>query len=258
MLLTGSWLLRVVLVMRGGQYFWADEKLYDDTLDVTFHLSHLNLGSFARLIVKGDHTGFTALGFLPAIGQRVVKYLLDVPIYRTAWMPGLVLSLASVACIGLTYALARKMGAERNEGLAAAVLMSCANTMFYGARHLTPYDGALGLALLALLIGIDVRTTFSRSMAFGLVAGFAFLYYHGYYPLVLIVCVVHVLRGGRSLATMAKRAAVAGTGALLLPALLTVVTLILGWRSYPASLLNFSRATTGLPQGDFSEGWSLP
>lgn len=258
MLLTGSWLLRVVLVVRGGQFFWADERLYDDTLDVTFHLSHLNFVALAHLIVKGDHTGFTAFGFLPAIAQRVMKYSLGLPLYETLWVPGFVLSLASVASIGLTYLLARKMAAGRNEGLVAAFLMSCANTMFYGARHLTPYDGALALALLALWIGIERQTTLRRSFACGLVAGFAFLVYHAYWTLLLVVCVVHVLRGGRSLIAMGKRAASAGVGALLLPALLTMLTAALGWRSYVANLVEFSRTPRSLRQGDFSEGWSLP
>ena len=72
----------------------------------------------------------------------------------TYWLGAIVLSLASVAVIGMTYLVARRAGADEPEALIAALLVSGCATMTFYSRHLVPYDSALALALAALYIGL--------------------------------------------------------------------------------------------------------
>src|SRR5262245_55245913 len=141
-LLAVSWGVRAVLVLHGGQCYWPDETRYLRTWSVLLRLSQANLAGVLDYVLQSpDHTGFILVGGLPAVIQYITIWLLGLPVERfsvekTMWVPAIPLSLASVASIGMTYAVARRAGADKREGLMAAFMMACATTMFYYSRHL--------------------------------------------------------------------------------------------------------------------------
>jgi predicted membrane-bound mannosyltransferase len=184
-LLAVSAALRVALVFGGGQRFFPDENRYLRCFILLRHLEHGDLGAATDFVLHTpDHTGFLAVGLLPALPQRALLYALglvpDKPaIDATAWLPALFFACASLAAIVLVGAIARRCGAGERESLLAALLMACSSVMFYYSRHFFPYDAALALALWALWLGLSEGPGFARSLLVGLVAGAAFMTYNG-------------------------------------------------------------------------------
>lgn len=261
-LLALSFVLRVALALAGGQRFFPDENRYLRCFILLRQLERVDLrGALDEVLANPDHTGFLAVGLVPAALQRLALAALGMPQARptvdaTAWLPALLLSLASVACIGLVGAIARRAGGPEAEALLAAFLMACSNSMLYYSRHLLPYDAALALALLALYLGLVLNANWGRSLLVGLVAGFAFLTYNGYWLIALAALALHCFYGAPPLRQVLRRGAAAGLGFAALPALLTASSLALGQGAYVRRLLRFSRGAA--TQADFSEGWSLP
>jgi hypothetical protein len=278
LILAVSWGLRAVLALRGGQLYWPDEDTYYfRTWDFVHGLAQADLtGPLDSLFARPVHPGFILVGILPATVHYTVTQLLRLPVENTMWIPALLLSLASAACIGLTYAIARKAGADKKEGLAAAFMMACAGTMFYYSRHLAPYDSSLALALLALWIGLDDRPGIWRSIICGIVASLALLTYSGYWLIASIAAIIHVLYGSKAPVAagsgapsgaggrwsifraagmeMFRRGIATGLGAIALPALLTAASIAWGAKPFVVSTARFASTVS---QGDFAEGWSL-
>ena len=92
----------------------------------------------------------------------------------TYWLGAVILSLASVVVIGMTYLVARRTGADEPEALIAALLVAGCATMTFYSRHFLPYDSALALGLMALYIGLGPGTSFKTSLLCGLTASCAF------------------------------------------------------------------------------------
>ena len=111
--------LRVVLALRGGQFYFPDERRYGRSCMVLSYLASGNVvGVFDYCLKKADHTGWVLVGTPAAAIQYVVMRLEHLPTDRpsllaTAWVPGTLVSLASVACIGLVYAVALRRGPAR-------------------------------------------------------------------------------------------------------------------------------------------------
>lgn len=247
-LLLAAVLLRFVLVAGGGQFYWPDEARFDRARALVAAVRAQAFGTALDTLVRyPDHNGFTLVAALPAALESAVPALG----VRAAT---LLLAGASLVSIGLTYGIAQRAGAGARERQWAALLMASATTMLYYARHLLPYDSALALALLALWLGIDRRARLSRSFACGLVAGFAFLTYNGYWLLVLTVLVLHALLHPRAAGRVAARWIVAGLAALLLPALTIAVSVARGM----PFIESMSQFATTVTQGNFDEGWRLP
>lgn len=260
-LLAVSAAARVALVFGGGQRFFPDENRYLRCFILLRHLGRGDLGAATDFVLQSpDHTGFLAVGMIPALLQRVALFALgrapDRPgIDATAWLPSLFFVSASLAAIVLVGAIARRAGGCEREGLLAAFLMACSTVMFCYSRHFFPYDAALALALWALWLGLSERPGFARSLAVGLVAGAAFLTYNGYWLLSLAGIAVHVLHR-TSVRELVSRATAAGLGFAALPALLTAVGIARERGVFVRKMARFSRLAS--TQADFSEGWSLP
>ena len=252
-----AWILRVVIVLRGGQLFFPDEMLYRSSQDIAFKMAGGHLGgALASLLSSYRHIGFVIVGVVPAALQGLLKLTLDVPLSQSLWVPSLLLSLASVASIALVYAIARRSGAPVAEALLAAGLLATATSNFYWARHFMPYDLALALALCSLWVGLVRTPSLARSFAVGLLAGGAFLVYNGYWMVAAAALVVHVLYGQRRPSALAGRMLAAGLGLAMLPLALTFVSIAAHAKlNYIQGLIRFSAS---ISQGDFSEGWKLP
>jgi 4-amino-4-deoxy-L-arabinose transferase-like glycosyltransferase len=175
---------------------------------------------------------------------------------KTEWVSALLLSLASVACIGLIYAIARRGGGDEREALVAALLMASAATLFYYSRHLVPYDASLAFALLALWVGLDPRPGLWRSALCGILAGIAFMIYNGYWLVAITALAAHLLFSNGSVRRVVERCIVAGLSFAFLPLLLTLATIARGSKPFVRAMFEFAHKVR--EQGYPPEGWSVP
>jgi hypothetical protein len=132
--------------------------------------------------------------------------------------------------------------------------MASAASMFYYARHLLPYDSAMMLALLALWCGTGA--TRRDSLACGAAAAAAFITYNGYWLIAGAVLLLHIAQKGRTTRSAALvRAAYAGLGFVIVPALVVVAELSTG---APLMFAGMRRLAGTVTDGYAPEGLTLP
>jgi hypothetical protein len=234
--------------------YWPDERLYTQVLDI-FDLHQGRWFEIVKtLFATQDHLGFALISAVPAAIQFSLGHALSRTGNGLMMLPGIVLSQASVVSIALVYAIARRAGRDRIEALVAAALMASAATMFYYARHLLPYDSSLALGLLALWCGLG--TGRRDSLACGAAASAAFVTYNGYWLLVGVVLLLHVVHEGRTtIRSAAWRTVYAGVGFLIVPAAIMLVELGTG---APLLFSGMRRLAGTVTDGYAPEGFSLP
>jgi hypothetical protein len=252
--------IRTFLVLRGGQYFDLDEGRYTQVAYLLELLRTGDPGGAVDAVVRApDHVGFRVIGLFPALFHVASAFAAGHSIAETRhaageWLPAWILSLASVGCIALSYGIARRIGASRHESTLAAALLWASGSMLMYARHLVPYDIALLLLLCALWVGLKRGGGAARSYASGLIAGFGFLTYTGYWLGTLCVAILHAATRMRSRSTLLAGMGASGLGIVTAPALFVIAAGLKGV-DLVGGLRGFSRTVT---HGEFSEGWSLP
>ena len=254
LLLALASLLRVMLVVQGGQLYWPDERLYTQVLDI-FDLHQGQWFDILKaLFSTQDHLGFALLSAPIAAAQFAMGHALSRSGEGLMLLPGIALSQASVASIALVYAVARRAGRDRIEALIAAGLMASATTMFYYARHLLPYDAALALGLFALWCAIG--SSRRDSIMCGAAASAAFITYNGYWLLVATVLLLHLVHEGRTAVRSAVwRAVYATVGFVMVPAAIVLVELLTG---APLMFSGMRRLAATVSDGYAPEGFGLP
>jgi hypothetical protein len=206
-----------------------------------------------------DHPAFRIVGVIPAFfhvitASRAAQPVTEMRYPSGEWLPAFLLSLASVASIALTYAIAYRSGASRRESFLAALLMFASASMLIYARHFFPYDASMAILLFALWIGLRTNDTPLLSFNVGLLSGFGFLTYEGYWLMAIIVGGVHALREPWSPLRSLKRYSAFVTG-FIAPVMLLVAAGYAEGQPFLEKLHRFSQTAVN---GDFSEGWSLP
>ncbi len=254
LLLALASLLRLVLVVQGGQLYWPDERLYTQVVDIF----DLHRGSWFEIVkalfATQEHLGFALISAIPAAIQVSLGHALSRSGNGLMILPGILLAQISVISIALVYAIARRAGRDRIEALIAAALMASAATMFYYARHLLPYDSSLALGLLALWCGLGTERR--DSLACGAAASAAFITYNGYWLLAGVVLLVHIVHEGRTARrTVVMRGLYTGAGLLIVPAAIMLVERATG---APLLLSGMRRLAATVTDGYAPEGFSLP
>jgi hypothetical protein len=254
LLLAVSSLLRLMLVVQGGQLYWPDERLYTQVLDIfDLHQGH-PFDLLKALFSTQDHLGFALMSAPIAAIQLAVGHALSRSGNGLMLLPGIALSQASVAAIALVYAVARRAGRDRSEALIAAALMASATTMFYYARHLLPYDAALALGLASLWCAVGASRR--DSLMCGAAASAAFITYNGYWLLVAAVLLLHVVHEGRTtLRSAAMRALYTVIGFVAVLAAVALLQLLMG---APLLFGGMRRLAGTVSDGYAPEGFSLP
>jgi hypothetical protein len=187
-LLLVSLALRIILANEGGQLFWPDEGRYNAAVDATGTLLAGDLRNYIGLTFShGDHVGYRVV--MTAVAWAQLKWH-----WRNPVVAVLGTGLFSVANVAWVYGLARRLGAGVGEARWSALFMAASNSLFYWSRHLAPYDMALCLALACLFVGLDPRARWYHSLLAGLLGFAAFVTYNGYWSIVALALVVHVLR----------------------------------------------------------------
>ena len=255
-----SLVLRVVLAVQGGQYFFGDEDRYDRGVQLYVALAHGDLAAARPLAGMPEHALFTGLGALLTAGQHALAQATPYgdwshPEYVafTIWLGAALLSLFSALNLFLVHRLARVMGAGDAEAGWALLLMAASNTAFYYARHLLPYECALAAALAALIVGLR-RATIGRALLCGVLGGVTYGLYNGYWFLVPVIWLAHAL-AWRAEPRRGRLMAFSAAGTVLALAAPVAVGGWLGGEEYWTILRGFSGSVTF---GLFAEGWSLP
>jgi len=243
-LLLVSLVLRLVLVLRGGQGFWPDEGRY---MAVLTALSNWEAGhrreALQLLIGTADHMGFKVLMLGPAWLQIHLK--------SDIWLPSAIVNLFSVANIFWIWRIVRGMGGDEREAFWAAAAMACSNTMFYWARHLMPYDVSLFWVLACASVALRRAPRAWESLLAGCLGFLAFVTYNGYWASVACVLTAHVLLAWPDARAAAKRA---GLGLVALSGSFLLLLLLARYLGF--SLLHSYRIFAAtIDQGDFKDGY---
>jgi hypothetical protein len=247
-------ILRIVLVVQGGQLYWPDERLYSEVLDIyDLHKGHA-FDILKALVSPEAHLGFTLISAIPAAIQFSLGHALSRSGNGLMMLPGVVLAQASVIAIALVYAIARRAQRDPTEALIAAILMASATTIFYYARHLLPYDSALALGLLAVWCALGGARR--DSVFCGAAASAAFITYNGYWLIAGMAMFVHIADEGRATVRSAiSRGVFAAMGFLLVPAIIMLVEAATG---APMLLASMQRLAGTVTDGYAPEGFTLP
>jgi len=169
--------LRVILILRGGQFSQLDENRYFDSRAgaAEIVLGHLRHG-LALPLEKGDHVGYKEIGLIPALIERATGG------DRTL-IPSLFYGSFSLVAIGLMGGIAWRLTGSRRAQFWAVLLGATSGTLFYFARHLLPYDAAMAFILGGLYVAVDREFRMSRLLGAGALVGFGFVIYYGYWTL---------------------------------------------------------------------------
>jgi len=261
LILCASMCVRIALAYCGGQYFDADEYRYViGPTSVLYALSHADWRQVLLAIcgLPAEHPGFKVIGLVPALFHSAAaswsgRSVADMSVSTGEWIAAAILSMSSVLVIAEVYWLALKLGASKAEAQAASMLAACSTTLFFYSRNLFPYDASIAFGLASVGLAFK-RNSSVRALLSGLLAGFAFTVYNGYWTLVALAGVAHLLFTRPPWTGAMKRAAIFSVGCCVFPGLF-----LLGWQLTGSGglqdILTFSQEVT---HGDFEAGFRLP
>jgi hypothetical protein len=256
-----SLLLRVGLVLQGGQNFFGDEMRFARGAQVYLAVQAGEYERARAFTLLPDHMLFTWISTGITVAQHAFASLSGEAdwaahpekIVSTQWIGAALLSLFSTLNLALVFRFARTIGASEAEATWALLLMAVAQPGFYYARHLVPYDCALSFALLAMNIGWGSPSPW-RAFACGALMGISYGIYNGYWffvPVAWLGFTAFVQAHPRRWILIL----LCGLGAAVAIALPIGYVALVGGSHYWNLLTGFGGSAT---QGDFSEGWSLP
>jgi len=239
--------LRWILIVRGGQYYIADEHRYEVSQNVATLLLQGQLGAaISQLIISPEHLGFKVIGIIPALMEHIIGPSLV--------MPAMFFSLFSVLNLYLIFILSQRIGTSSNESLLALLLAASCLSLLYYSRHLFPYDTALSFGLLALYVGLAENQTNKTSLACGCLGFLCFITYNGYWSLTAFAFLAHVLTNNETKIRLLQKAILTTVGFVVPLIILFIVTIGTGINI----LSEYRLFATTITQGSYAEGWSLP
>jgi hypothetical protein len=245
-LLIFSFVLRVWLIVQGGQYYWPDERRYRAAQTAAAEIVSGDVTAALNTLQTAEHFLFKVIALIPALAEQAVG--------ANSRIPALFLALFSVASIGALWIIARRLGFTEREALLAAFLLACSSTWLYYSRHLLPYDVALALGLFALIVALRMPAIPRDSWLCGLLCSTSFLSYAGYWNLAAFVMLTRVMWQATTAQAISSRAWHIAGGFMAPILALLVVSAVTGGDML-GQFVSFSRTVT---QGEFDEGWSLP
>ncbi len=245
LILLVSLLLRWILILRGGQYYFSDEGRYETSWAFVEAILDGNLtDGFPQLFIAPEHLGFKIIGIIPAFAEQLTRESLVIP--------ALFFSLFSTFNVFLVYKIAKRAGA--GQPYFALILAASSMSLLYYARHLVPYDAALTFGLFAIYTAISEETNRKTSLLCGALSFACFITYNGYWSLAGLAILLHVLRSNESFYDIIRKSVIVTMG-FVLPAIL--LFLLAAWSGINL-LTEYSIFASTVSQGSYAEGWSLP
>ena len=263
-----AYLLRLLLIVNGGQFFFPDESRYQRrAVSAAESLFQADFRSaIDRVLAYDKHHGFTAVGLVPAFVHRIAFNLNPRPYYswNTYWLSrdndyrfsALVFAIPSVLSIGMIFMLARRAGAGETEALIAAFLLTASNTFFIFSKHFLPYDSSLLIGLAALWLAIRNReASLKHAITVGMTTFLCLWVYYGHIAFVLMIALMYCGFLASNLRAAAIRASGMAIGGLLITAPLYLYNSYVLNIDVLFEMLEFAKTAT---QGEFSEGIVFP
>lgn len=242
-----SLLLRWLLVLRGGQYYFSDEGRYETSR--AFAESALQgdfAMAFSQFFIAPEHLGFKIIGILPAFFEQFTRESLAIP--------ALFFSLFSTFNLYLIYKISKRTDATERESLIALIFAASSMSLLYYSRHLMPYDTAMTFGLLAVYTAVAERPNLKTSLVCGALAFACFITYNGYWSLAALGILIHVFRNNSNTGQLIRKGSLTAAG-FAFPAILVFMLALLAGTNLLTEYRTFS---TTVSQGSFDEGWSLP
>ena len=262
-----SYILRLVLVANGGQFYFSDEIKYMPAVSVADRIIEDDFKSAAgSLLQYRTHAGATTVGLIPAFLHRLAYELQGddgVPWYDY-WrnqtgdfrFSAIFFAIPSVLSIGMIYLIALEAGAQKDEALLSAFLLAASNTWFVYSRHFLPYDSSLFLALIALFVALRYRHSgIKGALLLGVLMFCAFWVYFSHYFFMLAIAFLYCLLLARNpLDLVARPIAILISASLLLVPILLYNHLVLETEVFTT----MQAVGLSITRGDFNEGLVLP
>ena len=210
--LTAAFVLRILLVTRGGQHFFFDETRFGASTGAAALLSKGDvMGALAFAMethpgILGDHFGFKLIGIIPE--------LIEGHFGRNEHIPAFFLSLFSTLCILVLAAIAYRLSASLRAFDFTLIAASLSATLLIYSRFILPYDLSMCVALLAIWIGVRQRASYLRSAFVGALGAWTFFCYYGYWPLAGAAILLPALWHAESPYAFLKRLATSAIGGI--------------------------------------------
>lgn len=238
-----SFVLRSVLVLRGGQQFWPDEDRFEFCRTAAGDLLAGHFLDATRVVFgSADHILFRTCAIIPALAEHAFG--------SGPWLPGLFFAAMSTAMLWATGMLAGAAGGNERERFFTVLSAAASASLLYYSRHFVPYDLSLLFFLVALSRVMRPGRDLWSCFRVGLWSACGFLAYNGYWTLVPVAA-------GLLLATATDiRSFVLSTvgfgGGFLLPNIAAIaIGRGLGY-DLVASYASFSSTTV---QGNLDQAW---
>jgi hypothetical protein len=146
--------VRLALAASGGFMFWGDEwHRWISTGEITDAIGdHHDPAEVARALARQIHfgLGFYGPGLLARMAHWRVLHWGGSPAAAELVAVGIVGVGGACALLLAVWWLARRLGASEEAALLALVCAACSTSLALWARHVTPYDWGLALALVAV------------------------------------------------------------------------------------------------------------
>jgi hypothetical protein len=247
-------LLRWGLIHQGGTLYIPDEQYrFVRCYQLLFAVQAGDWAGAVAAVTHPDHTLFALVGAGPALIHCALARWFGWNLDTSDWFPASLFALASVFNIYLTWLLALRCGARREEARLVSLLMACSVSMLFYARHLLPYDIVMAMALIAANLAAPRSAGVRPCAAAGALLALSVLTYYGNWPLVAAVIALIAWRSRRG-AWRARLAATLGGAAAVGAAFLIAVLALAG----PAFFSQAHVFSENVIQGDYAEGWSHP
>ena len=262
-----AYVLRLLLIVNGGQLFHPDELRYYRSIEATKHIFNSDIKNAVKTLLKYEfHQGIALAKLLPAMFHRFI-YSLNHDgnlLWKDLWqtppqhfrLPALIFALPSALCIGMVYLIQRQAGAAEGEALLSAYLLATAHSFFYFAKHLLPYDIAMLIGLVAIYFALRLRVWRMRNaLLVGWLAFLVFWIYNGYIAFTLTIGILYcgfLAQGARD---ALRRALGMAGGALLFFLPIALFNRIILDENVLLQMLTFSET---INHGAFSEGAIFP
>lgn len=242
-----SLLLRWILILRGGQYYIADETRYEVSRDAARLLAQGQVGgALKQFAISPEHLGFKVVGIVPAVIEQIAGPSLA--------GPAMYFSLFSALTLYLIFILSQRTSLSSTEPVFALILAACSNSLLFYSRHLFPYDLSMSFGLLALYAAITGKNFIKSSLICGGLSFLCFATYNGYWALSAFVLLANILFNCETIAKLLQKAVYTAIGFIIPLSLLIVAMLGAG-----TNMISLYRLfATSITQGSFQEGWSLP
>jgi hypothetical protein len=171
-ILCASLLLRWILVLQGGQYYFSDEERYETSRLFAEQLLQGKITeAFSQFFISPEHLGFKIIGILPALVEQFTRESLVIP--------ALFFSLFSTLNLLALYKISQRLGASKTESLYVLILAALSMSLLYYSRHLMPYDSAMTFGLFAVYAALTEKPNTKTSLACGTLGFACFITYNG-------------------------------------------------------------------------------